>query len=97
MDIPLLLKHYLDAEGRLLRYPSRQKYKVPALFYLAGKFDPERSYTEKEINAVLNLWHVFNDAAMLRRDLFDRRFLGREPDGSRYWLEKEQPLPITTL
>lgn len=41
---------------------------------------------------VLKEWHSFDDWAMLRRDLYDRRFLGREQNCMLYWLEEKQPM-----
>ena len=87
------LKNFLDGDGRLRQYPSKYKLKVMALFYLSSKFEPGRRYTEKEVNEVLNQWHTFSDWSMLRRDLYDREFFGRNVDGSEYWLEEKQPSP----
>ena len=85
------LQNFLDGEGRLTIYPAKQRYKVLSLFYLASKFQMDRVYTEKEVNHVLKSWHTFGDWAMLRRDLYDKFFLGREADCSAYWLEEIQP------
>jgi putative AdoMet-dependent methyltransferase len=41
------LKHFLDGEGRLKSYPSKQKKKIQALLYLTSKFEPGKRYTEK--------------------------------------------------
>ena len=84
------LKNFLNEEGQLKAFPAKRKMKVEALFYLAEKFEAGREYTEKEVNALLNQWHTFGDPATLRRELYDYRFLGRNPDGSRYWLEEPQ-------
>ena len=94
MDIAYLrkeLRGFLDDEGRLHKYPARFKRQILSLFYLASKFEHDKQYTEKEVNEILKGWHTFDDWAMLRRDMFDNRFLGREADGSFYWLEEEQP------
>ena len=85
------LKNFLDKDGKLKSYPAKQRPKTMALFYLASKFEKDRKYTEKEVNQVLNDWHTFEDWAMLRRDLFDKWFLGRDPRCTEYWLEDEQP------
>ena len=85
------LKHFLDAGGKLIKYPSKYKLKVYALYYLASKLEHGKRYTEKEINSVLREWHTFDDWALLRRDLYDKRFLDRESNGSFYWLEETQP------
>ncbi len=85
------IKNFLDGEGKLKQYPVKRPMKFLALEYLAGKLERDKRYTEKEINALLGQWHTFGDPATLRRDLYDYRFLDREPDGSAYWLEKEAP------
>lgn len=85
------LKNFLDTQGKLIKYPSKKKPKILSLFYLSSKFEPGVQYTEKEVNALLNMWHNFGDPCMLRRDLYDRHFLGREKNGSRYWMEDPQP------
>jgi hypothetical protein len=87
------LKNHVDAEGRLVRYPSRRKMQMLALCYLAARFEAGRIYSEAEVNGLLALAHTFNDPATLRRDLYNHRFLERERDGSRYWLATVQPTP----
>lgn len=86
------LKNFLDNEGRLKSYPSKSKQKVYALFYLASKFEVGVRYSEKEVNQILKDWHIFEDWAMLRRDMYDRGFLGRELNGAVYWLKDIQPV-----
>ncbi len=78
------LRGFLDRSGRLILYPSQNDKKLIALQYLIAKFDNGRDYSEKEVNAVLNQWHTFKDPALLRRELFDRRFFDREPAASLY-------------
>ncbi len=87
------LKNFLDGQSRLVKYPSKFRLKILSLFYLASRFEPGVRYTEREINERLNQWHTFGDPCMLRRDLYDRHFFGREKNGSRYWLEEIQPTP----
>jgi len=89
------VKSFLDADGRLTRYPSKYKMQVFALFYFASKFEIGRHYSEKEVNDILKEWHTFADWAMLRRELFNKRFLGRDSKGKEYWLESEQPKPAS--
>ena len=89
------LKNFLDSDGRLKNYPSKHRPKTLALFYLASKLESGRRYTEKELNRILCDWHTFEDWAMLRRDMYDKRFLDREPNCSYYWLEENQPTLAT--
>lgn len=78
------LKNFLDDEDRLKIYPAKQKMKILSLFYFASKFEKGKIYTEKEVNHILKNWHTFEDWAMLRRDLYDKWFFGREADCSAY-------------
>jgi hypothetical protein len=89
------LHHHLDGEGRLVRFPSRRQPRLWALLYLASRFEAGRSYSEAEVNDLLDAAHTFHDPATLRRELYDRGFLERERDGSRYWLAAEPPTPAT--
>ena len=85
------LKNFLDEDGKLKAYPTKKKGKILSLFYLASKFEKGKLYSEKEVNEILRKWHTFEDWAMLRRNLYDHWFIKREPDGSVYQLEEEQP------
>lgn len=77
---------FLDKDGKIERIPVPSRTKIPLLAYLAGKFEKNRDYTEKEINQIITGWHTFNDYFILRRLLVDYGFLDREPNGSRYWV-----------
>jgi hypothetical protein len=79
------LKNHLDSEGRLTLWPSKRGLQIIALDYLAEKLDAAQTYTEREMNALLNQWHTFGDPALLRRELYERGLLNREKDGSAYW------------
>jgi hypothetical protein len=53
--------------------------------YLASKFESGVTYTEKEVNTLLNQYHTFGDPALLRRELFENGLIDRMRDGSAYW------------
>ncbi len=52
---------------------------------MVSKFSQLVKYTEKEVNALLNQYHTFNDPALLRREMVERKLLARMRDGSAYW------------
>ncbi len=79
------LKNHLDNEGRLTLWPSKRSLQLVALDYLASKFEAGKVYSEKDVNALLNQYHTFNDVALLRRELYERGLLNRAKDGSEYW------------
>lgn len=85
------LKNYLDSSGKLSIYPSKRKLKLAAMFYVANQLDARKTYTEKEINEAINNICTFNDAALLRREMYNYRFINRSEDGKIYMLEENQP------
>lgn len=91
-----ILENFLDTQGRLKTLPVKRKKKIYVLAYLAEKFEPGRIYTEREVNALLNQWHLFHDPATLRRELYDNHFLNRTQNGGSYWLEEPQPAFLQT-
>ena len=93
MEWNVILRNFLDANGKLTAFPAKRKMKVYCLFYLAGKFEAGREYTEREVNDLLLSWHTFADPATLRRELYDYGFLDRSRDGKVYRLAEKQPAP----
>jgi len=89
--LPRELRPFVDDDGRLVAWPSKQKAQKQAIAYLAARFDRDREYAEREVNELLRGWHTFDDWALLRRMLYDWRFLDREADGSRYRLRTTPP------
>jgi len=84
--LPRQLRPFVDADGRIRQWPTRQKVQRMAAALLAQRFEPGRDYSESEVNMLLMDGHKFADWALLRRMLFDWQFLDRERDCSRYWL-----------
>ncbi len=73
-----------DAQGRLVRWPTKFSVQCLVLWPLWMQFDARRSYREPEVNAILNAWHHFGDHAILRRELINHRLMSRKPDCSDY-------------
>ncbi len=82
-----LLHGLLDEQGRITRWSSKLKDQQAMLEYLITKFEPERGYSEKEVNALLQQWYLDADWVLLRRSLVDAGLLKRTRDGARYWVE----------
>ena len=76
-----VLGRFFGADGRLHTIPTKQAKLRVVLDHLAQAFEPGRTYTEPEVNAVLERVHP--DYAALRRYLVDDQFLTREDNV--YW------------
>ena len=80
-----ILAPFLNEQLQLTAWPAKPKKQMLVLEYLAEKFAYEKKYTEKEVNNLLNEFHTFGDPALLRRELYMKRFIDRKVDGSAYW------------
>jgi hypothetical protein len=80
-----------DEAHRLVRLPNKLSVQQMTMWALWTQFAARRSYTEKEVNAILNAHHVFGDPATLRRELVNMKLLGRLSDCSKYWKEARRP------
>ena len=78
------LRSFLDERGRLTAMPSKYKRQLMAVWYLAGKLEAGRIYTQDELGDALDAWHTFHDPAALRRYMVDLGLAERERDGSCY-------------
>lgn len=76
-----VVRNFVDAEGRIRALPAREGRRGLVLEWVAGRFERDRRYSEKEVNGVL--LGVHDDPAVLRRFLVDEGVLARE--AGTYW------------
>ncbi|MBP2633823.1 MAG: hypothetical protein H6Q70_4451 [Firmicutes bacterium] len=88
MEQKIDITKFLDNSGKITQLSQKKKFRVATLYYLAEKFELNRNYTEKEVNATCDEWHTFGDYFVLRRELVDNGLLCRESNCSRYWKPK---------
>ena len=92
--LSVIRKYYPEGiQGRLTQIPRKEKRRLIVLEQLALRFEQGRTYTEKEVNALL-MAASEDEYVTLRRYLIEHGFLDREDDGSAYWLvvrEKGSP------
>jgi hypothetical protein len=68
-------------DGRLVSIPAQRGKRLVVLHHLVRVFEPGVRYPEREVNALLGVWHA--DVAALRRYLVDEGLLTRE--AGVYW------------
>jgi hypothetical protein len=73
-----------DAHGRVIRWPIKFSVQRLMLWGLWMRFDSRRRYSEREVNEVLNAWHLFGDHCTLRRELVEMKMLARTDGGAEY-------------
>lgn len=89
IDYRTKLKRYYTEEGTLIQYPQKRPMRILALIRIAEQFHAGTQYTEKEVNELIKSSIAFNDVEMIRRELYEYQFLGRQRDGSAYWAEEK--------
>ncbi len=76
--------------GKLKSIPSQRKKERIVLEVIADKFEPDRVYTEKEVNLLIA--DFYDDFCTIRRDMIAEKLFDRNASG--YWrvksLEKEK-------
>jgi len=81
----ILRKYFPDGlDGRLSTFYIKEKCKLAVLRHIAARFEPDRKYTEKEVDTILK--QVFDDHTTIRRYLIEYGFMGRTTDCRNYWL-----------
>jgi hypothetical protein len=73
-----------DTAGRLVRWPVKYSVQRLVMWVLWTRFEAKRSYTEREVNAILKQANLFNDHATLRRELINHQLMARKSDCSEY-------------
>lgn len=73
--------HDFMEDGRFKRIPAQRKKRDVLLRFLLKLFDPDRKYTEKEVNLIIADYH--DDFFTLRRELVDGGWMTR--DHGIYW------------
>lgn len=71
-------------DGPLAVFPLKEKKRVAIVRHLLKNFDSDKTYTEKEVNGILQPF--YHDYVLLRRYLIEYGFMDRTQDGSSYWV-----------
>ncbi len=81
-----VLTNYLGPELNrpIAVFPSKEKKKLIILEYITLKFKMNKLYSELQVNELISPIH--HDYVSVRRYLVEYGFIGREKDGSGYWL-----------
>jgi hypothetical protein len=96
-DRVLKTARHFDHAGRLVRWPGKRGQQELCLWFLWSKLPAGLDFTERQISELLNGLHLFGDAALLRRDLFDFGLVQRTRDGREYRRIERKPVPELKL
>jgi hypothetical protein len=82
---------HFDGTGAMLRWPGKTSHQELCLWALWARLPAGVRLTETEINHRLLDLHRFADHALLRREMVNRRLVGRTTDGRAYWRIEQKP------
>ena len=82
------MEKLINELDEIVRWPKKPSFKDIVIKYLSTKFEYDKKYTEKEVNTIIDKFHLFEDIPLLRRELVSKRLLSRKDDGSEYWKVK---------
>lgn len=88
--IKKLLRHF-DGQGRLVRWPGKFSLRILCLWVMWSRLPARDTRSEAEINDLLGQWHLFEDPALLRREMADHGLVRRTADGRQYTRIEQQP------
>ena len=82
-----ILNRYFGADGKLLikGFPAKEKRKIIIMQKIINDFETSRKYTEKEVNNLLKRY--YDDFVSVRRCMIEYGFLGRNGNGTEYWVK----------
>ena len=82
-----VLNRYFDSNNKLLikNFPAKEKRKIIIMQKLMEYFEPNRIYSEKEINE--NIKQYYDDFVSVRRHLIQYGFMDRDKEGKKYWVK----------
>jgi hypothetical protein len=82
-------KGLVDCERRVKRWPKKSADKKLILEYIQSKFELYIKYSEKEVNEIILKWQLFDDYALIRREMYENCLINRTNDCRKYWIEEE--------
>ncbi|MBN1371836.1 MAG: metalloregulator ArsR/SmtB family transcription factor [Anaerolineaceae bacterium] len=77
-----VLRDFLTPEGRIKAFPAQEKKLLVILRHVLQAFEPDRRYTEKEVNELIKE-RFHEDCASIRRHFIEYKFMSRE--NGVYW------------
>ena len=78
------MEKLINEFDEIVRWPKRPSDKDMVIKHLSTQFEYDKKYTEKEVNTIIDKFHLFGDILILKRELVSKRMLSRKDDGSEY-------------
>ncbi len=86
------LRHF-DGQGRMKTWPAKTQTQYLCLWAIWARFPKGAVMTERQASDLINRWHLFGDAAIIRRTLWERKLILRTEDSRDYCRVEQAPPP----
>ena len=67
------MNNLINKLDEIIRWPRKVSEKYIIIHWLSKLFDFDKKYSEKEVNEIIDKYHLFNDIALLRRELISEK------------------------
>jgi hypothetical protein len=71
--------------GKIIRWPKKDIERRSVLIYIALKIPQKNILSEKDINELIMQNIIFEDYALIRRELIEHKYIQRTKDCREYW------------
>lgn len=89
--------NHFDTAGQLVSWPSKPNLQTLCLWVLWSRIPVDAHYDERGFSALLDTWHSFGDAALLRREMWSQGMIHRTQRGNDYHRLAATPPPELQL
>lgn len=86
------LRHF-DGQGRMQSWPGKTQAQYLCLWAIWARFPKGAVMTERQASDLINRWHLFGDAAIIRRTMWERKLISRSQDSRDYCRVEQAPPP----
>lgn len=86
-------RRYFDAQGRMTSWPAKTQAQYLCIWAIWARFPKAEVMSERQASDLINRWHLFGDAAIIRRTMWERKLIARSQDARDYVRVEQAPPP----
>lgn len=86
-------RRFFDAQGRMMSWPAKTTVQNLCLWVIWARFEKGVVMTERAASDLINTAHLFGDAAIIRRTMWQLKLISRSADGRAYQRIEQAPPP----
>lgn len=84
-------RRFFDAQGRMTNWPAKTNLQYLCLWVIWAQIPKGAVMTERAASDLIGTLHLFGDAAIIRRTMWERKLISRTEDGRDYRRIEQAP------